>query len=286
MNRHLHWDKIMHQPANVRFVGKMVLDAMRYYLENYEHTQSGGRASTIDPPDPANFPEYVSIEFSARVAIDQDILTQPSLPAAAPNNNGDIDGAFGGDEGTGTDDFDDDARPIRPSALDDPQFNPDLIPDDETAIDLFNFGDTFLCPFTTVLFVPFSASEDWARAYSFVCKNLMDANLLPSSDPTRHQRIIRWSLWFSGLPQIILRTSGRGPMKDTTIIKMRLHQLLNGNFKALLTHWARYGLKHRARIRKPRKDTSDARTSRAVNDILSGDVSRGLRLHRRLWLCL
>jgi hypothetical protein len=81
-----------------------------------------------------------------------------------------------------------------------PNFGPDSIPDDEAAIDLFNFGDTFLCSFTSVLFIPYSVTEDWARAFSLVCKNLMDACALPPSDPTRRQRIIRWSLWYSGLP--------------------------------------------------------------------------------------
>ena len=76
----------------------------------------------------------------------------------------------------------------------------------------------------------------------------MDACALPPSDPTRRQRIIRWSLWYSGLPQIILRSPGRGSIKDTAIIKLRLHQLLNGNFKALIAHWTRDVLKQRVLV--------------------------------------
>lgn len=67
-------------------------------------------------------------------------------------------------------------------------------------------------------------------------------------------------------------------MSQDRRIKLRFHQLLNGNFEALLLHWARNFLRQRARVRKLRKDTSDARTSLAVKKILSGDVGRGLRM--------
>ena len=48
-------------------MGEIILDAIRFYFENYKRTHTGGRAPTIDPPDPDNLPEYSSIEFSARV---------------------------------------------------------------------------------------------------------------------------------------------------------------------------------------------------------------------------
>ena len=53
---------------------------------------------------------------------------------------------------------------VRPSALKNLNFEPDSISNDEAAIDPFNFSDTFLCPLTIVLFVPLSATEDWAHA--------------------------------------------------------------------------------------------------------------------------
>ena len=99
LNRYLHDDKTTHQPANVQFVAKMTLNAMRFYLEHYMCAHTGGPAPTIDPPNVANFPEYASIDFSARVAIDQNALTQDPFPAATPNNNREYDGAAGGDHG-------------------------------------------------------------------------------------------------------------------------------------------------------------------------------------------
>jgi len=119
-------------------------------------------------------------------------LTQDPVPVAIPNNNIGNNGAVGGDDGsalgvdgnTGSnntnqaignsdtlDDIGGDIMPVHLSALEDPNFDPDSIPDDEATIDPFNFGDTFLCLFTTVLLASFSATEDWARAVSFVCKN-------------------------------------------------------------------------------------------------------------------
>jgi len=117
----------------------MTLNAMRFYLEHYSHAH-GGPAPSIDPPNVANFPEYSSTEFSARVAIDQEALTQEPVPVATPDNYG-INGAAGGDDGRalgvegGTDgshtnqaisdtitpdDIDSNIIPVRPSALEDP----------------------------------------------------------------------------------------------------------------------------------------------------------------------
>ena len=48
--RYLHDDKISRQPANVRFVATMTLNAMRFYLEHYSHVNGGGPAPSIDPP--------------------------------------------------------------------------------------------------------------------------------------------------------------------------------------------------------------------------------------------
>jgi hypothetical protein len=76
----------------------MTLNAMRFYLEHYSHAHGGGPAPSIDPPNVANFPEYSSTEFSARVAIDQEALTQEPVPVATPDNYG-INGAAGGDDG-------------------------------------------------------------------------------------------------------------------------------------------------------------------------------------------
>ena len=108
--------------------------------------------------------------------------------------------------------------------------------DDKTALASFSFSDTFLCPFTTVLHVPSGAAEDWARAFGCVTKNLIDACALPLEDPTRRAEIVLASKWYSGLPQIILRLLGHGHIKDTKIIKLRLHTFLNGNFKVVVQH--------------------------------------------------
>ena len=64
------------------------------------------------------------------------------------------------------DDIDGDIMPVRPPALEEQHVDPDSISDDEPAIDPFNFGDTFLCPFTTVLFVPFSALIDACLSFA------------------------------------------------------------------------------------------------------------------------
>ena len=263
-----------------------LLAAQRYYYENYLHINGGGQASTIDPPLEVDFPTYGSAEFAERVSLDPEILTQD--PMITPNNggggggaNGDADGgagADGGGDGVVPDDPDGNDIPVGPSAFNDPNFDPNNIVDDKTALASFSFSDTFLCPFTTVLHVPSGAAEDWARALGRVTKSLMGACDLPLADPTRRAEINLASKWYSGLPQIILRSPGRGHLKDTKIIKLRLHQFLNGNFKVVVQHWVQDVQRQHARTRKPRNDTIEARTARAVKDILGGDISRGLRI--------
>jgi hypothetical protein len=176
------------------------------------------------------------------------------------------------------DDLDGNDTPAGLSSFNDSNFDPSTIADDKTALASSNFNDTFLCPFMTVLHVPSGAAEDWARAFGRVTKDLVDACALPLADPTRRGEIVLASKWYSGLPQIILRSPGRGHIKDTKIVKLRLHQFINGNFKVLVQHWVHDVQKQHARTRKPRNDTIEARTARAVKDIFGGDISRGLRI--------
>ena len=290
--KYLHSDKTSRQPANVRYVATKLLEAQRFFCEKYAHINSGGHAPTINQPTAADFPAYGSTEFAERVSVDPDTLTQD--PTNAPNNvgggadtnggggggaNGDseADADFGG-RGVVFDDPDGNDLPVQPSAFTDPTFDVNSIVNDKSALDLFSFDDTFLCPFTTVLHVPSGAAEDWARTFANVTKDLLDACALPLADPSRRAKIILASKWYGILPQIILRSPGRGPEKDTKIIKLRLHQFVSGNFKSLVGHWAKDVQKQHARSRKPRNDTIEARTTRAVKDILDGDISRGLRI--------
>ena len=46
----------------------------------------------------------------------------------------------------------------------------------------------------------------------------------------------------------------------------------------LISHWHRDVIKQRSRRRKPSNDTIEARTARAVSEILDSDISRGLRI--------
>ena len=67
------------------------------------------------------------------------------------------------------------------SAFNDPDFKTELIVDSLKAIDAYSLSDTFLCPFTTVLRIPTQLAEDWARAFSRVCKTLITALELPEA---------------------------------------------------------------------------------------------------------
>jgi len=51
-------------------------------------------------------------------------------------------------------------------------------------------------------------------------------------------------------------------------LQLRLHQFLSGNYKPLTSHWHRDVIKQRNRRRKPSNDTIEARTVRAVSEIL------------------
>ena len=183
-SKFLHSDKTSRQPTNVRFVATKLLEAQRYYYESYLHVNGGGQAPTVDAPIEADFPTYGSAEFAERVSLDPEILTQD--PMIAPNNGGGgANGGAGGGAGAGggvngvPDDLDGNDTPAGLSSFNDPNFDPSTIADDKTALASFNFNDTFLCPFTTVLHVPSGAAEDWARAFGRVTKNLIDACDLP-----------------------------------------------------------------------------------------------------------
>ena len=123
-----------------------------------------------------------------------------------------------------------------------------------------------------------SAWADWATAFSKVSKNLNDACELPTDDPLRTKHTLQAAKWYSALPQLILREPSRSPEASVKIIKLRLHQFLTGNYTDLVGHWVKDVRKQRARIRRPRSETSYQRVKRAVDLILRGDIARGLRL--------
>ena len=226
------------------------------------------------------FPAYASDEFCRLVGAESDTLTQDEAreehrdyPAGSPDDAN--DGAGGGSDSQ--EDPDGEDMPSSASAFDDLDFDPEQIPNDISALDRFNLKDTFQCPFMTVERLPLFAVEEWAQAYSRVAKDLLDACDLPVGDPRRRAEIARAAKWYSALPQLILREPGRSHAKNTHIIKLRLRQFLGGNFKPLVHHWFLDARKQHGRARKPRKDSHEDRIKRAVSEILSGDISRGLR---------
>ena len=141
------------------------------------------------------------------------------------------------------------------------------------AIDAYSLYGTFLYHFTTVLRIPTQLAEDWARAFSRVCKTLITALELPEA-PDKNAKVMRAAKWYSAFPQVIWP---RWP-QNLHILQLRLNLFLNGNYKSLISHWHRDVIQQRRRRRKPSNDTIEARTVRAVSEILDGDISRGLRI--------
>ena len=121
------------------------------------------------------------------------------------------------------------------SAFNDPDFKTELIMDSLEAIDAYSLNDTILYPFTTVLQIPTQLAEDWARAFSRVCKTLITALELPEA-PDKNAKVMRAAKWYSAFPQVILRQPGRVGPKNLHILQLRLHQFLNGNYKSLISH--------------------------------------------------
>ena len=118
--------------------------------------------------------------------------------------------------------------PTGPSAFDNPSFVPSSILNDLSSLDAFNMTDLCLNPFTSMLRVPSSVAEDWARGYYVVTSTLVAACDLPVSDPSRREHILRAAKWYCGLPQLFLRQPGRSAEKNVNIIKLRLYQFLTG----------------------------------------------------------
>ena len=162
------------------------------------------------------------------------------------------------------------------SAFDDPNFDPDSIPNSIEALDAFNLNDTFLNSFTSMKRVPFEAMEDWARAYSFVAQMLLDACKLLPSDPLYRVTMIRAAKWYSCLPQLILRQPGKGA-RDGKIVQTRLHELHTCNYKSLVAHWYTDVTRQRTNKRAPPAEKPEKILKSGVDKVLSGDVGRGLR---------
>ena len=129
-----------------------------------------------------------------------------------------------------------------------------------------------------MLRVPLSLAEDWARVYYTIANTLILACDLPKSDPLRREHILRAAKWYCCLSQLFLRQPGRTTEKNIHIIKLRCHQFLTGDFRALVCHWYNDVLKQRARTRRHRSETFEQRAKRATDLILSGEISRGLRV--------
>jgi len=223
--RKAHDDKVRHQPEQVQYVCGRVLACLRYCAELYAHKTNGAVAPAIDPPTLDEYPAYGSVEFALKVAVAQDSLTQEP-PLVPPGGVGRHDTERVDDDGA-----DDSGSPEDSSAFDNPGFDIESIEDNPSAIDPFSLDDTFQCPFTTVLRIPPSVAEDWARVYSRASKDLADAIELSDDDPTKDIQLARAAKWYSVLPQMILREPGRMGHKDIHILQLRLHQFLNGNLR-------------------------------------------------------
>ena len=166
--------------------------------------------------------------------------------------------------------------PVETSAFDNPNFDPDSIPNNIEALDAFNLNDTFQNSFTSMKRVPFEAMEDWARAYSLVAQMLLDACKLLPSDPLYRVTMIRAAKWYSCLTQLILRQPGKGA-RDGKIVQTRLQELHTGNYKSLVAHWYTDVMRQRINTRAPPAEKPEKILKIGVDKILSGDVGRGLR---------
>ena len=230
----------------------------------------------MDPPTAATLPLYGSTDFAALVGIECTSLTQ-DFPTRSPQRN---DGEFenDSDDKNTSDDVAGRDLPTGPSAFDNPSFVPSSILNDLSSLDAFNMTDLCLNPFTSMLRVPSSVAEDWARVYYVVTSTLIEACDLPVSDPSRREHILRAAKWYCGLPQLFLRQPGRSAEKNVNIIKLRLHQFLTGNYSDLVSHWYKDVVKQRARSRSHRAESSEQRVKRASDLILSGEIGRGLRI--------
>ena len=84
--------------------------------------------------------------------------------------------------------------------------------------------------------------------------------------------------WYLGLPQLMLRDSGRSAARRNAAIKGRLNAVLNGDYKALSQRWSDDNDRAVSRKRTPRPETRDHIPAHCLRLFYQGFISRGLRV--------
>jgi hypothetical protein len=98
--------------------------------------------------------------------------------------------------------------------------------------------------------------------FTDITGELIDA--IKSSGLTRQQRIGTAAWWYLGLPQTFLCDPGRGSIRNTQTIQLRLANFLEGNYATLLNEWSAAKAKARKTAKPPNPDTKARLTNRCI----------------------
>jgi hypothetical protein len=269
--RRFHHDKVNRQPTRVRYLAKLVYDAMVYLQQSHQHLTNPA-TSVNNPPTASDYPVYFSEEFAKAATswrpsegVDPDDLTPPSQPR---QREGDRENTHehGGDE-SDIDDFD-------PWETDFSMNSQTQTPLDQVL--LFGIQRFESSPFFHVTTVPKKHQELWAQAFNMITRELIEA--LKARGRGRRRRITAAASWYLGMPQLFLREMGYGPKRSAGAIHRRLTQFHNGDYTGLLDEWNKDFEKWMKKIKPMKEDTESRRTQHCIDLFHKGYVSRGLQI--------
>ena len=280
-SRKWHPDKIgTDSPAWVRYTAKVTLLALRFIKEMFQRPP--GEESSIDAPTLATFPEYGSQQHliasgldpinAANADLSQADYAAPiddSYPQNLPTDQLPRDH----DHNTGGTPADNRSKaPFCPfsAASNSPLEDPDA----PECADSYPLDDYTTSPFNTYEVIPPALACKWARVYSRSAKLLIDA--AQSAQEHRDKKLATAIRWYTALPQLILRDTGRKSSRKLHILESRMDHFLAGRLSITLRQWRGDLAKLHKRTPHHRKEADPVK--RAINLIYDGFISRATRL--------